>query len=177
MLRRYFRNTIQGYLINKAKEEFLNNYECIMSGDYGNVALLERDSNMKSFIGELKGITGRNCFGCREVLALELVGHKVITGLLDILVPAVLRKDCNYEDTKQYEGKIANIISSNYIYIAKQDYNYESKDDPMDEKTRKLEELSDYEKIHLVVDFVSGMTDSYAMNLYQELMGIKLPYQ
>ena len=88
---RYFRNTIQGYLINKAKEEFLNNYECIMSGDYGNVALLERDSNMKSFIGELKGITGRNCFGCREVLALELVGHKVITGLLDILVPAVLR--------------------------------------------------------------------------------------
>lgn len=65
----------------------------------------------------------------------------------------------------------------NYIYIAKQDYNYESKDDPMDEKTRKLEELSDYEKIHLVVDFVSGMTDSYAMNLYQELMGIKLPYQ
>ena len=44
-------------------------------------------------------------------------------------------------------------------------------------KTRKLEELSDYEKIHLVVDFVSGMTDSYAMNLYQELMGIKLPYQ
>lgn len=62
-------------------------------------------------------------------------------------------------------------------YIAKQDYNYESKDDPMDEKTRKLEELSDYEKIHLVVDFVSGMTDSYAMNLYQELMGIKLPYQ
>lgn len=174
---RYFRNTIQGYLINKAKEEFLNNYECIMSGDYGNVALLERDSNMKSFIGELKGITGRNCFGCREVLALELVGHKVITGLLDILVPAVLRKDCNYEDTKQYEGKIANIISSNYIYIAKQDYNYESKDDPMDEKTRKLEELSDYEKIHLVVDFVSGMTDSYAMNLYQELMGIKLPYQ
>ena len=65
----------------------------------------------------------------------------------------------------------------NYIYIAKQDYNYESKDDPMDEKTRKWEELSDYEKIHLVVDFVSGMTDSYAMNLYQELMGIKLPYQ
>ena len=174
---RYFRNTIQGYLINKAKEEFLNKYECIMYGDYGNVALLERDSNMKSFIGKLKDITGRNCFGCREVLALELAGHKVITGLLDILVPAVLRKDCNYEDTKQYEGKIANIISSNYIYIAKQDYNYESKDDPMDEKTRKLEELSDYEKIHLVVDFVSGMTDSYAMNLYQELMGIKLPYQ
>ena len=54
---RYFRNTIQGYIINKAKEEFLNNYECIMSGDYGNVALLERDSNMKTYNGELKAIT------------------------------------------------------------------------------------------------------------------------
>jgi len=173
-----------------------------MSGDYGTVALLERDSNMKSFIGELKGITGRNCFGCREVLALELAGHKVITGLLDILVPAVLRKDCNYEVMSATDGTVIfkkgqiqsiskstnnlnpvkidgkwGIYKFNNIYIAKQDYNYESKDDPMDEKTRKWEELSDYEKIHLVVDFVSGMTDSYAMNLYQELMGIKLPYQ
>ena len=27
----------------------------------------------------------------------------------------------------------------------------------------------------LAVDFISGMTDSYAVNLYEELTGIKLP--
>lgn len=174
---RYFRNTIQGYLIEKARDEFLNNYETIMSGNYGNIALLEKEESMKSFIEKLKGITRRNCFGCREVLALELVGHKVITGLLDIMIPTLLKEKCSYTNVKEYEGKILNIISSNYIYIAQQDYNYKSINNPTDEKIRGLEELSDYEKIHLVVDFISGMTDSYAMNLYQELMGIKLPYQ
>lgn len=174
---RYFRNTIQGYLIEKVKDEFLNNYESIMQGTYGNTALLEKDKSMKVFIKKLKAITADNCFGCREVLALELVGHKVITGLLDIMVPTLLKENCNYTDTKEYEGKIINIISSNYIYIAKQDYNYKSTDNSSDKEIRELKELSDYEKLHLVVDFISGMTDSYAMNLYQELMGIKLPYQ
>jgi dGTPase len=32
----------------------------------------------------------------------------------------------------------------------------------------------EYKKLQLIVDFVSGMTDSYAINLYQELKGIKL---
>ena len=32
----------------------------------------------------------------------------------------------------------------------------------------------EYKKLQLIVDFVSGMTDSYALNLYQELKGIKL---
>ncbi|WP_374117533.1 hypothetical protein, partial [uncultured Chryseobacterium sp.] len=33
---------------------------------------------------------------------------------------------------------------------------------------------NEYKKFQLVVDFVSGMTDSYAINLFQELKGIKL---
>ena len=33
---------------------------------------------------------------------------------------------------------------------------------------------SEYKKLQLIVDFITGMTDSYAINLYQELKGIKL---
>ncbi len=40
---------------------------------------------------------------------------------------------------------------------------------------KKLEDISVYDKLHLVVDFISRMTDSYAVNLYKELTGISLP--
>jgi dGTPase len=36
-------------------------------------------------------------------------------------------------------------------------------------------EGSDYEKALSVIDFISGMTDSYAMELYKNLRGISLP--
>ena len=35
--------------------------------------------------------------------------------------------------------------------------------------------VSMYTKIQTVVDYVSGMTDSYALNLYRKIKGIDLP--
>ena len=35
--------------------------------------------------------------------------------------------------------------------------------------------INEYEKMHLIVDFISGMTDSYAVSLYKKLLGISLP--
>ena len=32
-----------------------------------------------------------------------------------------------------------------------------------------------YDRLRLIVDFIAGMTDSYALSLYQELTGIKRP--
>ena len=39
----------------------------------------------------------------------------------------------------------------------------------------ELEQLSAYERMLLVTDFVSGMTDSFAVELYQRIRGISLP--
>ena len=38
-----------------------------------------------------------------------------------------------------------------------------------------LEQLSAYERVLLATDFVSGMTDSFAVDLYQRIRGISLP--
>ncbi|EQG75201.1 phosphohydrolase-associated domain protein [Clostridioides difficile] len=38
-----------------------------------------------------------------------------------------------------------------------------------------FKEVKKYNKLLLITDFISGMTDSYAVNLYKELMGVKLP--
>lgn len=164
---RNFRNYVQSYLFSKAVQEFMDNYEHIMDGTYGSKELLGCE---QAFVDYLKKeITGKYCFSCHEVIALELVGDRVIRTLLDIFITAVVVNESDdLEKTATYAGKIYSLISSNFKYIAL--YNYE------DNSKKTLKELSIYDKIHLVVDFVSGMTDSYAVNLYKELTGISIPY-
>lgn len=163
---RMFRNYTQGYLLKKVINEFVDNYNDIMQGKYDEKELLHGEM---PFIDHLKKkVTGKYCFGCHEVLALELVGDRVIKTLLDIFVSALTESDgIELKEPKTYPGKIYSLISSNFQYIAQHDYQRNRK--------RELSEIGLYDKLHLTVDFISGMTDSYAVNLYKELTGIKLP--
>ena len=136
-----------------------------MNGEFGNQEILVDETK---FIKALKDITKRNCFGCQEVLELELVGDKVLKTLLDIFVPTILNSTQEeIDNTKIYAGKLYKIISSNFKYIARHDY--------WTGGYRKFNDIPIYDKLHLVVDYISGMTDSYAVNLYKKLLGIELP--
>lgn len=162
---RMFRNFTQGFLFEKVINEFMNGYDDIMSGCYQKKELLDCE---KEFVSYLKDITVEYCFSCHEVLALELVGDKVIKTLLDIFVSALTGSNyIELNDSRVFAGKIYKLISSNFKYIAEYDYNHNCK--------KKDSDISVYDKLHLAVDFISGMTDSYAVNLYKELTGISLP--
>ena len=162
---RNFRNIVQTYLFMKAKEKFISSYDELMEGRFESKEIL---INEKPFIKKLKDITKRNCFGCQEVLELELVGDKVLKTLLDIFVPTILNSTQEeINDTKIYAGKLYKIISPNFKYIACHDY--------CTGEYREFKNIPIYDKLHLVVDYISGMTDSYAVNLYKKLVGIELP--
>lgn len=163
---RMFRNFTQGYLLKKAIDEFIDNYNDIMSGTYQKKELLICEEAFTKYLK--REITGRYCFSCQEVLGLELVGDRVIKTLLDVFVSALTENDWDdLLNVATYPGKIYNLISSNFKYIALYDYESKGKKEYADVKM--------YDKLHLAVDFISGMTDSYAVNLYKELTGIKLP--
>ena len=88
--------------------------------------------------------------------------------LLDIFVPTILNSTQEeINDTKIYAGKLYKIISPNFKYIACHDY--------CTGEYREFKNIPIYDKLHLVVDYISGMTDSYAVNLYKKLVGIELP--
>ena len=167
---RNFRNIIQAHLFQCAVDRFAKSYDLIIKGEYEEEDLLyEEEPLMK----ELFRITKEDCFSCHEVLALELVGDRVLRTLLDIFVKTLTEHDgkelC---DVKTYAGKVFKLISPNFVYIA---LNEERNKNLKGSKEEKLDQLSIYDKLHLAVDFISGMTDSYAVNLYEELTGIKLP--
>lgn len=171
---RNFRNMVQSFLFKKVVDQFMSQYKKIMSND-PNADVTDLLSVVKKFVDDLKTITARQCFSSDEVLNLELTGDKVISTLLDVFVRTLTEHDgSKLSDTKTYAGKIFRKISRNFIYIAESkidDGNYVgdlySKD--------LINKLTEYDKLHLVVDYVSGMTDSYAVKVYQELTAMKHP--
>ncbi|MBO5079492.1 MAG: dehydrogenase, partial [Bacteroidaceae bacterium] len=83
----------------------------------------------------------------RDVLDIELAGFHVISTLLELMIDAVQSPD------KAYSELLINRVSSQY-----------------DIKAPTL-----YGKIQAVLDYISGMTDVYALDLYRKIKGNSLP--
>lgn len=153
----------QGFLIKAVCKEFIEQYDSIMEGNYKNKCLLDCNKT-KDFVEFIR----KNCISYayqnKEVLSLELVGKEVIENLLNKFIFAVLDED-HYMNSKYANGKLYSLISENFKFIQ-----YYNKKGEYDEN--KL--LIPYERIQIVIDFISGMTDSYALNLHKKLLGMRL---
>lgn len=168
---RNFRNITQTFLFEQVVEEFDVHYSEIMSNNP--MPSFELLDCQKPLVSALKELTKEKCFSSHEALSLELVGDKVITTLLDIFVHALMEHDgATLSDIRTYPGKLFQLISPNFVYIA-----FATCDNCKCAGTleEKIDQLPAYNRLLLVTDFISGMTDSYAVNIYQELMGMKHP--
>lgn len=108
------------------------------------------------WIWPLKELVKNRLFNATEVLQLEIAGSQVIKGLLQIFADAI--EDCHKSECaggKSTSRKIYSLIPQRLRYIAQQDNTVEA-------------------RLHLATDFVSGMTDDYAVSLYQRLSGVSL---
>ncbi|WP_345891652.1 hypothetical protein [Ruminococcus sp. OA3] len=149
---------LQSSLIFAATDGFTMNYDDIMAGTYPHDIFYGTDG---AWVMEALGdIAHRYAFTSQPILKLEVAAGTILTFLLDKLVPAAVHYDCS-EPIDMMEGKMISLISDNYL----QTYHTYAKGKSEREKL--------YLRLLLVTDFVSGMTDSYAKNLYQELNGIQ----
>ena len=99
-------------------------------------------------------------FTSMPILKLEIAANTIITYLLDKMVPAVLQYD-EEKPMGMMEGKYVKLISENY----KQIYHAYAEGKSHGDKV--------YLRLLLVTDYISGMTDTFAKDLYQELNGIR----
>lgn len=142
----------QSKMIECVIATFLSNYNQIMDGNFQEELLFAGSaSDIRRTFKEL----GKIVYTDKKIIQTELAGWEAIQGLLSIFVPAILRHKNGIDD------RLYRNISSSYRFIY--------------EKYAKESHSNDqYNRIQLVVDFISGMTDSYAISLYQKLKGIKL---
>lgn len=160
--------TIQ-YLVELATKNFKTNASRIDSGGY-NKELIEDDVY---FVAKtLQAFTKRYILSQGVIQKAELTGHSVIKGLLDILIEYVKHPD------SAFRQKVKRIISQSALKTAIHEgsyspngYHHFTSDELFD---YDISALSPYNKLRLIVDFISGMTDKFAVTLYQELIGIKI---
>ncbi|EAC4314961.1 deoxyguanosinetriphosphate triphosphohydrolase [Listeria monocytogenes] len=150
---------VRGKLINSVVENFFDNYSAIMAGTFDK-ALLET-SKARGLAKGLEKACFTQIFTDKKIIASELAGKKIIYGLLDLFVPAAIYYDSGIEDPNKDESKrLIKLISDNHL----SSYHRNAKN------KNEMEKL--YLRLLLITDFICGMTDTYAKDLYQQLNGI-----
>lgn len=164
-----FRVKVIQYLVELASKNFKTHIHEIDEGAYSR-ELIEDDNFYVT--KTLQNFTKRHIFPQPTIQRAELTGHSVINGLLDILIKYISSNDI------EFRKRLKNIISKSGIRVsyheelmADKDYSILTEDEYYE---LDLAKLSDNAKLRLVVDFVSGMTDKYAVSLYQQLTGNRI---
>jgi dGTPase len=153
-----FRIQIIQKLVLLAVDNFIENLDEIEKGNY-NKELIFDDPN--KLAETLEGICVDKVFKYREINSLEITGHSVIKGLLEYYIKFL------FHENKAYRKRALALISNSILKVAFE----ESK---LYNENAKFENLSDYYKLRVIVDFVSGMTDQYALNHFQKINGQKI---
>jgi len=163
-----FRVKAQGYMIKAAVKKFVELHDEILNGEFDDDLLKVSDAKNVRLAFEDLAI---EIFRDKEILIREVTGGKVIQGLLKMFVEAVLSEE-RMESNKK-NGKLYLLISGNYRDIMDSTITLQTKPD-VDNKDEVKLEPTVYDKLLLVTDFVCGMTDTYALDLYRRLTGINL---
>ena len=150
-----FRIFTQKIMIQEIITTFNDEYDNIMSGTLEKEIIdISSASDIRISYKKLQ----YKVFDGKKIVKKEIAGWEAIYGLLKIFVKASESENFK-ENGNNYESRLFKIISSSYRTVHNTIEKYPN------EK---------YKNIQLIVDFISGMTDSYAINLFQELKGIKL---
>lgn len=141
----FFRVQAIGQITSAVTRYFTENYEKIMRGEYTGELVV--DSAAGNFIEACRKLNREVVYCSSETLKLELMGKHIICDLMNVFWDGIKR--C---DEKHITRKAFDLISKNYITI----FNFDGENKPV-------------AKLHLLTDYICGMTDSFAMNLHKKL--------
>lgn len=138
-----------GLLVQKIVETYRNHFDKILNGSL-NCSLMKLIDNNRGALNILKEIERfsiDNIYNHYSVIEIENAGYNVMYELLSHFVEPVLKSEKSQSDEKSIK-----LIPSQFLY----------------------ENENDYQKVMGVIDFVSGMTDNYATELYRRIKGIEI---
>jgi dGTPase len=145
----FLRARIINLLVNGATEVFLDHRKQILSGAFNDTLL---DQIEKSFgaLKEVQEISLERIYGHGTVIQIEIAGYNVMSELLQLFIPALLKEKPSHK-----EEKVLRLFPFQFT-------EYETTS-------------SKYEKVMSALDHLSSMTDEYATEMYRRLKGIVIP--
>jgi len=134
-------------LIWECSNTFYRNQQVILDGNYNKSLTDDMPARYLPAWKNIEKISIQKIYNSSSVIQKEVAGYKVMAGLLEEFVPALLHNDTHY-----YK-KLVQLIPQQF----------------------HTENTDTYSKILSVLDFVSGMTDLYAVEMYSKIKGISFP--
>jgi dGTPase len=175
-----FRTSVTRYLIEQCLTRLETKPGEFLNGDYKTTsALLEGDLNGPAWpLAIIKSFAEEHLYGSRNVRQRELIAHRVIHGLLDHLFVLLDHRDGHRFKASiagklsDSDGKLTSVAPSVASLLPRK---YLAAYDLAMNSGAKVEYSEIYEwgqRAHLIVDYVSGMTDRFALDTYRLLLGI-----
>ncbi len=115
-----------------------------MQGEFYSSLTKQLTGNTKKALDTVSQLAKSKIYNSKEVIEIQIAGHRIISELLQEFVNAALNND------SLYAKHLLMRLPSQLIHSDSNSYN----------------------KIMSVVDFVSGMTDVYALEMYRKIKGI-----
>lgn len=149
----YLRSLVINTLINEVIEVFKNKYDEILRGQFDQelLKMINNDTIIEA-IESIKSLVKKYVYKSSDVLTLEATGYEVLGGLVSEFIEA-----SNYHDSAEVGLSRKH---TKYFDLLPDEYKSSDKDY--------------YIRYLRICNYVAGMSDSYALNLYQKLKGIKI---
>jgi dGTPase len=143
----YLRASVIGKLVKQCVNVFWEKQDDIFSGNFQKALIDHVHPTSLEAIKNIKEVSLKNIYNDRSVVEIEISGYQIIGTLLEVFIEAILNPK------EGFSQKIIQLMPDQYGGSHE----------------------STYEKVQAVVDFVSGMTDLYALDLYRKIKGINIP--
>lgn len=143
----YLRACVIGKLENECVKVFVDHEQNILDGTFKG-GLIEHISPLQATAyKQCATLSKQRIYRSKIVLDVELSGYKIMETLMRQMTEAIMHPD------RYYSQQLIGRVSSQYAISSP------------DLETRLM----------AVIDYISGMTDVYALDVYQKINGISLP--
>jgi len=140
----FLRASVINHLVHQVAILFIDNEELLLRGSFPGTLADGLVGASKQALSDCSTVALNEIYNHRSVIEVEITGYNVLNTLLTEFMGAV------FQPRGTYSKKLLSILPQQY------------------QETH----TNDYERIRSVLDFVSGMTDLYALDLYKLIKGI-----
>lgn len=143
----YLRSSVIGILVEQCAQVLLEHEEEILEGSFSGALINHISEETRTAYKICTEYSIKYIYKAKDVLDIELAGYQIIGFLLDTLITAIQDQDRAYSK----------------LLLSRIPEQYEVHSDSL------------YTRILAILDYISGMTDVYALDLYRKITGMSLP--
>jgi deoxyguanosinetriphosphate triphosphohydrolase, putative len=143
----YLRSSIIGLLVDECSRVFIEEESALLNGTFDSPLMKKIEPQARKAYDICSETAIKKIYKAKEVLDIELAGYHIFSHLIDCMTDAIISPN------HAYSKLLLQRIPEQYDTSA----------------------TTTYGKIQCILDYISGMTDVYALDLYRKITGMSLP--